>query len=424
MGCVAIIPARGGSRGIPGKNLQPIGGVPLVGWTVRAALASQSVEAVYVSTESPAIARVAAEYGAEVIMRPAELAADDTPTMPVVRHAIAELPAVPEIVVILQCTSPLTTGHDIDWAIERLTADVDEVISVEEHNGLVISRDGTLLSYPCWGNRRRQDRETRYRLNGAIYVKRTPLRDEFPAPGRLGLYVMPRERSIDIDDPLDLHLAESLLRYDHTWIVCGAGPDARKMLALALARHPHAVTITTNSGIRLFKEPDRPDYYFLMDMHGCRIYHDEALAIQRLGSRLVTLRRDKAALKQRQVDHFDEFVPIVGGYEQFTRNGLTARLSGLLCMQYALMRGARELHLVGMNGYTGRPGGDYHGHDAPVMSHRRLRSLTENVIEPFTQAAVDACSDVEFVFYGRLNYSVGGPNVRRVVPREELLECV
>lgn len=424
MGCVAIIPARGGSKGIPGKNLQPIGGVPLVGWVVRAALAAKSIEAVYVSTESKQIARVASEYGAQVIMRPAELAADDAPTMPVVRHAASTLPELPELVVVLQCTSPLTTGQDIDWAVERLTDQYDAVISVEEDNGFVVSRDGALLSYPSWGTKRRQDREARYRLNGAVYVLRTPVRDEFPPPGRLGLYVMPRERSVDIDDPLDLHLAESLLRYDKSWIVCGAGPDVRQMLALARARHPHAVTITTNSGIRLWAEPDRPDYYFLTDMHGCQIYHDEARAIQSRGSRLITLRRDKSALKQRRVDHFDEFVPMVGGYEQFTRKGLTARLSGLLCMQYALMRGARELHLVGLNGYTGRPGGDYYEQDAPITAHRRLRMHTDETIQPFTQAAVDACQDVDFVFYGRLNYSVGGPNVRRVVPREELTACV
>jgi CMP-N,N'-diacetyllegionaminic acid synthase len=423
MACVAIIPARGGSRGIPGKNLQPIGGVPLVGWTVRAALAAKSIEAVYVSTESKQIAQAAAEYGAQVIMRPAELAADDTPTMPVVRHALGTLPAEPEMVAILQCTSPLTTGQDIDWAIERLTAELDAVISVEADHGFLVSGDGALLSYPSWGTKRRQDREARYRLNGAVYVVRTPVRDEFPPPGKLGLYVMPRERSIDIDDPLDLHLAEALLRYSQAWIVCGAGPDVRQMLALARAKYPHAVTITTNSGIRLFKEPDRPDYYFLTDMHGCRIYHDEAKAIQARGSRLVTLRRDKSALKQRRLDHFDEFIPMAGGPGQFTRKGLSAQLSGLLCMQYALMRGARELHLVGMNGYTGRPGGDYYEQDAPVMSHRKLRSHTENVIGPFTQAAVEACPDVDFVFYGRLNYRVGGPNVRRVVPREESIEC-
>lgn len=424
MAGVAIIPARGGSKGIPGKNLQPIGGVPLVGWTVRAALAAKSIEAVYVSTESKQIAQAAVEYGAQVIARPPELAADDTPTMPVVRHAVGTLPAAPEVVTILQCTSPLTTGQDIDWAVERLTADVDAVISVEADHGFVVSGDGALLSYPSWGTRRRQDREARYRLNGAVYVQRTPLRDEFPPPGKLGLYVMPRERSVDIDDPLDLHLAESLLRYDKAWIVCGAGPDAPKMLAVAKRRYPHSTTITTNSGIRLFREPDRPDYYFLTDMYGCQIYHDEAVAIQARGSRLLTLRRDKSALKQRRVDHFDEFIPMVGGYEQFTRKGLTARLSGLLCMQYALMRGARELHLVGLNGYTGRPGGDYYEQDAPVTAHRRLRNHTENTIAPFTQAAVEACPDVDFVFYGRLNYSVGGPNVRRVVPREELIECV
>ena len=119
MQVAAVIPARGGSKGIPRKNLQPVGGIPLIGWAVRAALAAETVDVVYVSTDSHTIAKVAGEYGARVIMRPAELAADETPTMPVIEHAVAQMPETPEIVVILQCTSPLTTGEDIDLAVGR-----------------------------------------------------------------------------------------------------------------------------------------------------------------------------------------------------------------------------------------------------------------------------------------------------------------
>jgi len=422
MSCVAIIPARGGSKGIPAKNLQPIGGVPLIGWAVRAAVAAESVDAVYVSTDSTAIAKVALEYGATVIMRPAELAGDEVPTLPVVQHAVEQLADTPDAVVVMQCTSPLTAAEDVDWAVERLTNQYDAVVSVVEDHGFILSGAGSLLNYTVdERRRRRQDREPRYRVNGALFVLRTPLRDQWPS--KLGLYVMPQERSIDIDSPVDLHLAESLLRYEQAWIVCGSGPDAREMLAVARARYPGAMAITTNAGINLFVTPDRPDVYFLTDARGCQIYHEQAKAIQKQGSRLVTLRRDIQALKQRRVDHFDQFVPITGGPSQFVRGGYTACLSGLLCVQYAINNGARQIHLVGMNGYTGTNGGDYFGQYEPPNRGRKRRMHTESVIGPFMQAAVESCTDIEFVAYGQLNYPMAGPNVRHVVPRGEMCQC-
>lgn len=423
MRTVAIIPARGGSKGIPAKNLQAIGGVPLVGWAVRAALGARSIAAVYVSTDSERIARVAREYGAQVIVRPAELARDETPTLPVVRHAIDQFAEQPDAVAILQCTSPLTISEDVDCAVGLLDQH-DSVVSVVEDHGYLVSREGLPLNHSADDRRRRrQDREVQYRLNGALFVLRCPLPDEWP--DRCGLYIMPPERSIDIDHPVDLHLAEALLRYTQAWIVCGSGPDAREMLAEARRRYPHARTITTNQGIELFPAPDRPDVYWLSDMHACQIYHDQAMAAQARGTRLVTMRREPRALRERRLDRFDQFVPggSGGAYNQFVRGAYTAGLSGLLCLSYAIHHGARQIHLVGMNGYTGQAGEDYFAGHEPGNPGPGRQSHTAAIIEPFVQQAANGCPDIDYILYGRLNWRASGANVRPAAPGEEPVAC-
>ena len=412
MNVAAVIPARGGSKGIPRKNLQLIGGVPLLGWVVRAALAADLIDAVYVSTEDAEIASVANKYGATVIDRPAELAADDTLTHPVILHSLEHIGEV-DAVAILQCTSPLTTGEDIDNAVSRIDQ-YDAVVSVEEDHGYIVTRDGKCLTYGDEKRQQRQAREPRYRINGAVWVVRPPLCDLWP--DKLGLCVMPPCRSVDIDLPVDLHKAESLMGYGGSWIVLGAGPDAREMLRLARARYPHSQIITTNEGIELFADPDFPDVYVLNDQVASRTYADRAKAIQKRGCRLVTLRRDPQAMRLRGVDHCDEFLPFVSG-RLHVPGSYCGGLSGLLCLQYALNHGAKSVHLVGMNGYTGKRGGDYFDEHEPDNKGRKRAMHTESIIQPFTQSAVDVCPDVGFVFYGQLNYSVAGQNVRRMVPQ-------
>jgi len=422
MQTVAVIPARGGSKGIPRKNLQPIGGVPLIGWVVRAALAAEKVDAVYVSTEDKEIAAAAREYGAEVIKRPPSLAADDVLTIPVIQHALGTLQSQPDKVVVLQATSPLTTGADIDAAVVRLQHPYDSIASVVEDHAYILARDGSILNYtPEEQRRRRQDRDVRYRVNGAIFVLRPPVEDFWA--GNVGLYVMPQERATDIDSPVDLHIADALMRYDRAWIVLGAGPDAEKMLAYARARHPGAPIVTTNEGLALFDPPDRPDFFLLNDQRACVQYAQAAKDAQKLGCRLLTLRRDPQALKNRGVEHCDEFLEYVGNYNQFGRGGYNAGLSGLLCLQYAINNGAKSVHLVGMNGYTGKCGGDYFDGHEPVNNGRKRRHHTESLIRPFTQSAVTECPDIEFVFYGQLNYPIQGTNVKRLQVREHHNAC-
>lgn len=224
---IGLITARGGSKSIPRKNIAPLAGKPLIAWTIEAALASRLLSRVLVSTEDAEIAQVAAAWGAEVpFTRPAELAGDATPHILVVQHAIRWLEEAegmrPEYVLLLQPTAPLRTVEDIDAAItfagEREAIAVVSVCPMERHPYLSkrILGDGSLADFVTTdiAYLRRQDLPPAYALNGALYLNRREslLRDRtFLPPGTLG-YVMPPERSVDMDTPWDFHLVELVLR--------------------------------------------------------------------------------------------------------------------------------------------------------------------------------------------------------------------
>jgi N-acylneuraminate cytidylyltransferase/CMP-N,N'-diacetyllegionaminic acid synthase len=232
MKLLAIIPARGGSKGIPHKNIAPVGGKPLIAWTIEAALTSGFVERCVVSTDDEQIAVAAMNVGADVpFLRPEKLARDDTPGIEPVLHAVQWLDEhegyQPDYVMLLQPTSPLRSAKDIKAAIDL--ADVnnaDSVISICEvsyHpywtmrlsedctlvNFLEMNLDSLLDKYP-----RRQDLPPAYAENGAIYlVRRSVLLEHRSLYGkRMYGYVMPSERSLDLDSPWDLHLAELILK--------------------------------------------------------------------------------------------------------------------------------------------------------------------------------------------------------------------
>lgn len=225
--CAAIITARGGSKGIPGKNLRPAAGKPLIAWTIETALAATSLDRVIVSTESPEIADVARRHGAEApFMRPADLAQDHTPGIEPVLHAVQWLEEnegyQPDIIVLLQPTSPLRIPEDIDRAIELIhEKSADAIVSVtpaEAHPYWMKQIDGSgrmtdfiKLEQPI---DRRQDLPEVYVLNGAIYLARYEVLVEqktFYTDNTLCL-VMPIERSLDVDTPWDLYLADLILR--------------------------------------------------------------------------------------------------------------------------------------------------------------------------------------------------------------------
>lgn len=229
---VGLITARGGSKGLPGKNIRYVAGKPLIAWTIEAARRAQGLSRVLLSTDDSEIARVGAEWGAEVpFLRPAEFAQDTSSHISVVNHALDWLNAhggEPELLCLLQPTSPLRLASDIDAAIQ-LAADraADAVIGVarmEHHPYLArqLQPDGTLVELVRTDIKylRRQDLPPAYIINGAIYINRTTsLRKEqtlFP-PGALG-YVMPPERSVDVDTALDLVVVEHLLQQRHAFI--------------------------------------------------------------------------------------------------------------------------------------------------------------------------------------------------------------
>ena len=217
----ALITARGGSKGIPRKNIKMIAGKPLIVWTIEAALCSSLLNAVVVSTDDPEIAEVARRAGAQVpFMRPAELAQDQTPGLDPVLHALAQLPQY-DSVLLLQPTSPLRTAEDIDGCLNLVTqkkaSSVVSVTDVDTHPYWTyrLNSDQTLARFvDAAPVSRRQDLPEVFSLNGAMYFADASwLRDSGSLVSAETLaYVMSKEHSVDLDTPLDWKFAELLLK--------------------------------------------------------------------------------------------------------------------------------------------------------------------------------------------------------------------
>jgi CMP-N,N'-diacetyllegionaminic acid synthase len=209
---LGLIPARGGSKGIPRKNLAQVGGRPLLSWTVDAARSARELTRVVVSTDDDEIAAAA---GIEVLRRPSELAADDTPMLDVVRHAVAEL--APHVVVLLQPTSPLRRAEHIDACVRLLLeSGADAVVSVVEvphrfrPDSLMDVVDGRVV--PRAATRTRQKKEIVYARNGpAVLARRADRVGDDLYGGDVRPFVMDERDSLDVDDAADLELVELLL---------------------------------------------------------------------------------------------------------------------------------------------------------------------------------------------------------------------
>lgn len=223
MKTIASICARGGSVGVPGKNIRPLLGKPLIGHTIEQALAVASIDAVYVSTDDPQIAEVARRHGAEVpFLRPAELATSSAAKLPVIRHlcdwVVAERGGF-DRVVDLDPTSPLRTVADIEACLALLDDDTDAVITAFESeknpyfNMVERKADGRigLVCPPASTVVARQQAPKVYSMNASIYVWHRASLAKGLWEGRLKMHVMPRERSIDIDSPLDFDIVEMLM---------------------------------------------------------------------------------------------------------------------------------------------------------------------------------------------------------------------
>lgn len=221
---VAVVPARGGSKGVPLKNLQPLGGRPLVAWTVEAALATPEIDRVLVSTDHAGIAAAARAAGAEVAPRPAALAGDEAQAVDLLRHLIAELRAAGEsarYLVLLQPTSPFRRPADIRACLERLHGEgLDSVATFTEatQHPQLAWRIAEGRPEPFAGGafpwRPRQQLPPAHQLNGCVYAlvaDRLGPEETGVLFGRAGAVVMPAERSLDINYPLDFVIADALL---------------------------------------------------------------------------------------------------------------------------------------------------------------------------------------------------------------------
>ncbi len=219
---LAIIPARGGSKGVPGKNIRAIGGKPLVAWTIEAATASRYIDRLILSSDDDDIIRLAKTYGCEVpFRRPAELATDDASTVDTVLHAVDNIEEKYDLLVLLQVTSPLRTTVDIDCCIELYAqtqaSSVVSVTETEKSPYWMYTIDEQSYLAPLLANdelpQRRQDAPKVYLLNGAIYVIGVEkfLESKSFVLDKTQAYEMPKERSIDIDTESDIVAFEELI---------------------------------------------------------------------------------------------------------------------------------------------------------------------------------------------------------------------
>ncbi|MCC7359763.1 MAG: acylneuraminate cytidylyltransferase [Anaerolineales bacterium] len=219
---LAVIPARGGSKGVPRKNVMPMAGEPLLAHIVRAARQAATLTRVVVSTDDAEIAGVAQRYGAEVVWRPADISGDTATSEQALLHALDHLRQaegyVPDILVYLQCTSPLTMAEDIDGVVDALIrSGADTALAVMPFHYFIWHGpcdDAAGVNHMKLVRPRRQDREAQYLEAGAVVVMRVPgfLKEQLRFYGRTALYEMPPERCLEIDEPADVLIAEARLR--------------------------------------------------------------------------------------------------------------------------------------------------------------------------------------------------------------------
>ena len=219
MKVIAIIPARGGSKGIAGKNIRVLGDKPLIAHSIGQAIDSRLISGVFVSSDSEDILSISESYGAKTIRRPPEFAADTSSSESALRHALDWLKhndQIPDYVVFLQCTSPFRKETDIDSAIERIIEEKsDSLLSlIPSHRFLwQDSLDGVKsINYDYQYRPRRQDMPIQYQENGSIYIFKPWVLEttDNRLGGKISMYVMDEMSAIDIDSEFDFALAENM----------------------------------------------------------------------------------------------------------------------------------------------------------------------------------------------------------------------
>lgn len=215
---VALVPARGGSKGIPGKNVTPFLGSPLISHTIAQADAADAIDRTYVSTDDDEIAETSREAGARVIDRPESIAGDRSPTEAALTHALEVLEnegVEPEVAVLLQCTSPLRRPADIDATVELVEDEYDSALSACADHSFFWEREGGSarpVNYDPAERPMRQEMADRYRENGSIYAFEPGVleSEDSRLGGRIGIHEMPELLSFEVDTPEDLTLLEAI----------------------------------------------------------------------------------------------------------------------------------------------------------------------------------------------------------------------
>ncbi len=243
METLAIIPARGGSKGIPRKNVHLLAGKPLIAHTIEHVRQARCVSRVFVSTDDSEIAAVSEQYGAEVIRRPVEISGDAASSESALLHSLEHLQQTqgyqPDLLAFLQCTSPLTLPEDINGTVQiLLDENADSALAVTPFHYFLWRRDrlGHAIGINHDSRKRplRQEREPQFLETGAVYVMRAEGFREAKHRffGKIAMYVMPPERCLEIDEPIDFSIAEELLHGRRRQEKLQALPDSVAALVL------------------------------------------------------------------------------------------------------------------------------------------------------------------------------------------------
>lgn len=225
MSIIAFIPARGGSKGVLKKNIKVLAGKPLIAWSIEQALNSKLIDRVIISTDCPEIANVAIEYGAEVpYMRPESLSNDTATTESAMLHCceyLAERNEIPELFILVQCTSPIRSSESFDLAITDFkNKNLDSMLTVcESHRFTWKNTSAPEASYDYKSRPRRQDIkpvDQDYLETGSFYITKTKalIESKNRLTGKIGMFITPENESYEIDTHIDLIICEELMKIE------------------------------------------------------------------------------------------------------------------------------------------------------------------------------------------------------------------
>jgi CMP-N,N'-diacetyllegionaminic acid synthase len=218
MNIICIIPARGGSKGVPRKNIKMLNGKPLLQYSIEQASQTAAINCVYVSTDDDEIKTYAQQSGAKVIVRPESLSGDIATSESALIHVLDELNEPVDYIVFLQCTSPIREPQDIQKAIQLLLQEeADSLLSVVHDHSFLWKEEygqGVSVNYDYMARPRRQNMSLQYRENGSIYIVKPEILRKYNnrLGGKIALYQMADDSAVDIDTEHDLLIAETILK--------------------------------------------------------------------------------------------------------------------------------------------------------------------------------------------------------------------